>query len=448
MDKILPEKYLSYGIDKNRSMIPNDTDGLISVQKRILLVTHMLAKKDWKKTPRILGDCLGKYHPHAESIGTVDWAVKNKFALGKGQWGKIIGINSSESKCAHPRYTEMKANPFIEELAFKLVRYVNWAPSNEEMEPEPTVIPTMIPFCLMMKKEHALMGFGFKPVIPCYTVPDLLKRIIYLTNPKEKKKTIKPYIPGCKVTSSIEDCEKALTTNEFKIDIQGKFKEDKINKRIYIFGWNPRIKFEALLNSINRYKKWNLLSNGDIGWGDETTDKIGTCVRFEVAKQRNTGDIYEKMIEAISESLKATISYDIVVNSKDDNVYQSTVDEILLRSYAYYNETVKHYYGHTIVEKTNKIKELNWVSNIRPHVSSLNKDFEKAIKSLLECFSDLDEKYLRELLSKYTIRNLITVSVDTSILIKELEGLKNDLNNADDICLNRYKQLSQTIGSK
>ncbi|MCK5018613.1 MAG: hypothetical protein KAS32_16250, partial [Candidatus Peribacteraceae bacterium] len=313
MDKLVPALYSSYGnyVIKAK-MIPNIIDGLLPVQKRILLAAHTIARTSFVKTAKILGETMARWHPHAEAVGTVVWCVHNGFMIGDGQWGSKFG--QEEIGCAAARYTSVKANPLIEELAFKLVKHVDWVA--EEVDPEPVVLPTMIPFCLMTQYEVSSIAFGFRTDIPNYNPKDLIKRLQYLLG-KRKKITIKPNPIGCTIMSNNKTCEELLTKGKGTLELQGNFDVDEKNKCVYVYGWNPRIKFKTLFERIDRYNKYGLISNGDIGYIDESDIDTGTQIKFEVAKQRNTGPIFDKLVEAVTESLKVSLNYNIIAVDND-----------------------------------------------------------------------------------------------------------------------------------
>ena len=444
MDTLVPKLYYEYGTYVCKSkMLPNSIDGLLPVQKRILLTTHLIAKSRFVKTAKILGENMARFHPHSASLGTAAWAVQNGFADGQGQWGSKIG--TSIIGPAAERYTEMKANSFIEELAFKYVDYVKWEP--DELDPEPKFLPTMIPFCLFSKSELSSIAFGFKTDIPCYKLKDLFKRLLYLQG-KTDKITIKPFIEGCTITSGEKELEEILSTGKGKLDIKGKIKEDPDNFTVYIYGWSPRVKFETLLSKIDNYNKNNLFFNGDIAYLDESTDSIGTCVKFEVAKARNREDIYNKMAEAIKNSVKASLSYNIIVVDDKGVIAQTGVDHMLKTTFNVYKTVLTNYYNTAIIKIQDQIVELQIIEKIRPHISeALDKykdgNMEKIIDFLSKKTSETKED-VNKVCEKYRIKRILTSSTDISLLEKEMKSMKKDVGNINKVTLEVYKTMADS----
>jgi len=439
MDNIIPKYYKEYGLYTNkRKMLPNIIDGLLPVQRRILLTAHTIAKQKFVKTAKILGECMSRWHPHSTALGTAEWAVQNGFLDGDGQWGSTIG--EERLSCAAPRYTSVRANKEVEELAFEYVNFVEWKP--DEADPEPVAIPTMMPFCLMARREITSIAFGFKTEIPCYKFTDLIKRMLYLQG-KINKVLIKPNITGCKILSTPIECESLLTTGEGKIYIHGRYKIDKIKKEVTILGWSPRTIFRTLFDKIDKYKKWNLLSNRDIRYIDESSGDDGTKIVFEILKQRNKDQIFEKMIEAISESLKASLSYHVVVVDGDNTKF-SSVDEMLMRSYDYYKLAMTTFLQHSIKKIGSDIDDLKVIKKIRPYISSVIKTKE-TIEQLCENLSIKSKcslESVKSVIEKYRIKRLLSVSLDIDELDKKVEVIQNTLDDIDNICLEQYNSLA------
>lgn len=422
-------------------MLPNIEDGLLPVQKRVLLASHIISKTKFVKTSKILGEVMARWHPHSEAIGTAEWAVNNGFLDGGGLWGSSIGIE--KIGCAAPRYTSLKSNNLIEEIAFKYVRFVTWLPDETE-DPEPIYIPTMIPFCLMARNECISIAFGFRTEIPCFKFSDLIDRLFFLLGIKDKV-VIKPNIRGCKILSSNKDCEKILTEGKGEIELQGRYRIEEKNKRISILGWSPRMTYLHLMKKIDNYNNWRLLSNGDIGYIDES-GSTGTRVDFNIVKQRNKDQIFEKMKEAISESLKVKISYNIITTHGDLIKFPS-VDDMLLTSYNLYKLAKENYIKNKINGLENVKNEMDIIKIIRPHISKAIKE-NKRVENIYKVFSTLtstDVDTIKKIFEKYKIKRLLSIPTDITNIKKELKITLKELANLERICLDDYKDI-QTRG--
>lgn len=445
MDTLVPRLYLEYGLYVNKNkMLPEETDGLLPVQKRVLTTAHLIARNKFVKTSKLLGDTMANFHPHSEAIGTAEWAVQNDLLEGDGQWGTKEGIEPIS--CSAPRYTSIKMNPFIESLAFQFIDHVVWE-KDETDYPEPTIIPTMLPICFITKYETNTIAFGFKADIPCYTKKDLINRLLYL-NGKSPKVSIKPYVHGCKVLSGDEECEKILTDGHGHIDIQGNFLIDEKNFIIYVMGWNPRMTFQNLFSKIDKYNKWDLISNKDIGFIDETTDKTGTKVRFELVKQKNREAIFAKMKEAITECLKSTVSYNIYVANRLENCIKlSSVDKMLMKSFNYFKDTLKIYMEFTIKSWEKEIKEYGIILKLRPHVSTFSAkhtDVELFSEEMSTIINE-DKEDISSIIKKYRISRLLTVNLDSEEIQKSLVSMNEQLSNIDNVVISRYDSLKKSL---
>ncbi len=439
METLIPEFYKNYGVYVNTSkMLPSIIDGTIPVWRRLLLGAHTVARREFVKTATVFGHVIGHWHPHSEAIqGTAEILVQNGFLDGKGNWGTTIGIEPIG--CAAPRYTGLKMNELIEEIAFKYVQDVEWI--EDELDPEPLILPSMIPLCLFPKYEFNMIGFGFKTEIPNYKLSSLIYRLLYLLK-KGNKVVIKPNIEGCEITSSNEVLEKLLNTpGKHTITIKGSYIEDPKNFRVYVTGWNPRSNFSNIFKKIDSYKKQNLLSRGDISFIDESTDSVGTKIRFEVSKSRNREKFYNQLVDAIKNILSATISFNIYAVASQE-VVSTSVDEMLLLAYKNFTSVLERHFNKRIDEVKELISELKVIEKIKPH---LHKVFSlpsiDEMISKLSTLTNIETKLIELVLSKYKIKKLMTIGTDISELNTELNSLKDNLEHVDDFAITCYKDL-------
>ena len=437
MDKLAPILYKSYGTYCNKQkMLPNIIDGTLPVQKRVLLGCHTWAK-NWLKTNAVLGQVMAAWHPHSEALGTAEQLVQNGFVDGSGLWGTREGIEPIG--CAAMRYTKLKANKFIEDMAFKYIDHVKW--EEDEMDPEPVYIPTMIPFCLMQKYELSMIGFGFKTEIPCYKRSDLIKRLLFLMNIGPRIDII-PHVDGCIVGNG--DYIDILTKGSGKISVQGLHKVDKVKKIIEVKGWSTRTSFPTLLGKIDKYKKWNLLSNNDIAFIDQTGNGGNTNIIFEVSKQRNVDTIFKKMVEAITESLNTVHSYNMYVVDENSNVVMAGVDEMLIKAFNHYKLAFESYLNDTTLKLNSQINEYEIINNIRPHISDAiatsGNDIEKSIEYLV-LKTSLNADDIKSVMEKYRIKRLLSISIDIQKLKDEVIYLADQLKNSNQVCIDSYGSL-------
>jgi DNA gyrase/topoisomerase IV subunit A len=428
-------------------MLPSIIDGLLPAHRRILLGAHTFCRNEFKKTPAVVGGVIANWHPHAESEGIAAWAVQNGFMDGSGSWGELYGTDPECSRCAAMRYTSLRANKFIEEMAFRYIDHVPW--KEDELEPEPVALPTMIPFCLMGKIEMCMIAFGFKTEIPAYEMKDLITRLLWLTSGKKgKEPVIKPHLEQCTILSDDSILKDLLTKGQAKLDIKSNYTINEKEKKITVFGWSPRTKIQTIIDKFNRYNKWGLFSNGDIGYLDESDESGIKCV-FEVARQRNTQDIFDKLVEAAGSVLTSTITYNIYVVDENGNPRLAGVDEMLSTAYNYHKWAFKNFLNNSCDENVKKINELKIIEAIRPHISNvyMGRDVNNftGVCEKLSQDSGVKIEDILPILDKYRIKKLLTVDTDISQLENENIKLKDTLNNIDSACVQEYKGLYKRI---
>jgi DNA gyrase/topoisomerase IV subunit A len=447
MEKLIPKLYKEFGNYTNKEkMIPNLYDGCIPVWRRILLGTHFMAKNDFKKTAAVLGYVMLRWHPHAEASGPAETLVKNNFLIGQGQWGNRIG--TEETGAAATRYTELKSNPLIEEIAFKYIDNVPW--EEKEAEKEPLFLSTMIPLCLFSKYSMSWMGFGFMTSIPNYKLKDLIKRLLWLQDPENRKKpTIKPSIEECKVTSKKEELENLLTTGNGKIDIEGTVHKDPKNFRIYLRGWNPNSTFISIFKKIERDKS---LNEGDFIHLDESTEEEGfdwkgTNIKFQVNKSRNREEIYKKLEKAIDKAIRTSISYKIYAyDPNKDKIVEPSVDKMLLQTFKLYKNILKNFFQKKIKDTKNEIEEMKAIELIKKHIGkTLSLNEQDKIINELHKKTKLDVETIKRIVDKYKIKKLLTVNTDINDLKNKLNDYQKDLDNIDEYTINCYENLLKEL---
>lgn len=432
--------YKNYGMYTNtKKMIPSIIDGLLPVHRRMLLVLHNIASTTKVKTVTANGELVGKYHPHAESVGPAVWAVRNEFAIGYGQWGSYIGIEAIKPAAA--RYTSIKANPIIEKMVMKYVKYVQWDLNELDFE-EPKYLPTQFPLCLIGKEYLSSIGFGIKADIPIYEVKDLYKRLLFLLGKTDKEPIISPYIPNCEILSTKKDIKKLLTDGEVTLQIKGKYIEDKKNNRIYVLGWEPRTKFKTIYKSIARYKSYDLFDSESVGILDESNANNGSYIRFEVLKQRNVKETYDKMKEAIDNALTSNIRFAMyVVDETGKNFKLTNVDEMLLTCFEHYKNTYKKYCTDSVINIKNTVTEYDIINRLKPHISTVTANTKQTIDDSIKKLSKLtgdSEDDIKHIIGKYNIRKLLSINFDKTDLINELKEFKTKLNNLEEYVLKEY----------
>ena len=181
--------------------LPDAKDGLKPVHRRILYAMHDLnltSKVAYKKSARIVGDVIGKYHPHGD-ISVYDALVRmaQSFSMraplvdGQGNFGSVDGDSA-----AAMRYTEARMTRIAEEVMRDLDKdTVNFVPNYDDTMKEPAVLPTRVPTLLLNGSEGIAVGMATK--IPPHNLGELLDAILHLIdNPSAEAIDLMEFIQG------------------------------------------------------------------------------------------------------------------------------------------------------------------------------------------------------------------------------------------------------------
>ena len=179
------ESYLNYSMSVIVSRaLPDVRDGLKPVHRRILFGMSELGSswnRPYKKSARIVGDVLGKYHPHGDSsvydaLVRMAQAFSMRYELvdGQGNFGSIDGDNA-----AAMRYTESRMTKISSEMLKDLEKEtVDWGLNFDETMKEPTVLPSAVPTLLVNGSEGIAVGMATK--IPPHNLTEITNGLIAL----------------------------------------------------------------------------------------------------------------------------------------------------------------------------------------------------------------------------------------------------------------------------
>ena len=181
--------------------LPDAKDGLKPVHRRILFAMHDLnitSKSAYKKSARIVGDVIGKYHPHGDtSVYDALVRMAQNFSMraplvdGQGNFGSIDGDSA-----AAMRYTEARMTRIAEEVLKDLDKdTVNFIPNYDDTMKEPSVLPTRVPTLLLNGSEGIAVGMATK--IPPHNINELLEAVLYtIDNPDTTADELMQFIKG------------------------------------------------------------------------------------------------------------------------------------------------------------------------------------------------------------------------------------------------------------
>ena len=198
----MKESYLNYSMSVIVARaLPDVRDGLKPVHRRILYGMNELGSqwnRAYKKSARIVGDVLGKYHPHGDSSVydalvrmAQDFSLRYELVDGQGNFGSIDGDGA-----AAMRYTESRMTRIGSEMLRDLDKEtVSWIPNFDETLKEPTVLPTVFPALLANGSEGIAVGMATK--IPPHNVSEIIEGLIALIdNPELTTDELMRFVKG------------------------------------------------------------------------------------------------------------------------------------------------------------------------------------------------------------------------------------------------------------
>ncbi len=198
----LKQSYLDYAMSVivGRAL-PDARDGLKPVHRRVLFAMSELGNdwnKPYKKSARVVGDVIGKYHPHGD-LAVYDTIVRmaQPFSLrymlvdGQGNFGSVDGDNA-----AAMRYTEVRMARLAHELLADLDKEtVDWVPNYDGTEQIPAVMPTKVPNLLVNGSSGIAVGMATN--IPPHNLGEVIDGCLALmSNPELTVDELMHYIPG------------------------------------------------------------------------------------------------------------------------------------------------------------------------------------------------------------------------------------------------------------
>ena len=387
-DNILPrdivdemkESYLNYSMSVIVSRaLPDVRDGLKPVHRRILFGMSELGSswnRPYKKSARIVGDVLGKYHPHGDSSVydalvrmAQTFSMRYELVDGQGNFGSIDGDNA-----AAMRYTESRMTKISSEMLKDLDKdTVEWGLNFDETLKEPTVLPSAVPTLLVNGSEGIAVGMATK--IPPHNLTEVVNGLIALIENKD------------------------ISTEEIMTHIKG-----------------PDFPTAGLIMGMDGLKSAYETGRGKIKMRARAhieTNKSGrnSIVITEVAYQTNKANLVEKIADLVRDKKVVGIS-DLRDESDKDGVRvvietkRDAVPEVILNQL----------YKHTQLQDTFGIILLALVGGV-PKIMPL--------KEILTHFID----FRHEVVVRRTQFELKEAEARAHIL----EGLKTALDNIDEV---------------
>ncbi|OGG90796.1 DNA gyrase subunit A [Candidatus Kaiserbacteria bacterium RIFCSPLOWO2_12_FULL_53_8] len=374
----MEESYLSYAMSVIMSRaLPDARDGLKPVHRRILHSMNQLGLRHsarFLKSARVVGDVLGKYHPHGDTAiydsmarMAQDFSLRYTLVNGQGNFGSIDGDSP-----AAMRYTEAKMEKLAEEMLEDIEKNtVDFRPNYDATRTEPTVLPAKVPQLLL--NGTAGIAVGMATNIPPHNLTELVDALLVLgddpeTPIEELLKYVKgPDFPTGGVVYGKKDLQAAYLTGRGSIPLRGvaEIEENNGKHRIII---------------------------------------------TEIPYQVNKSAMIERMAELVQEKVVQGVS-----DIRDESNREGIRVVIELKKESYPQKVLNSFYKHTPLQSSFSYNMIALADGLQPRLLNL--------KELLVIFL----KHRREV----TIRR-VTWERDRALERAHiLEGLKKALDNID-----------------
>ncbi|WP_367709875.1 DNA topoisomerase (ATP-hydrolyzing) subunit A [Helicobacter pylori] len=202
IDSSIEESYLAYSMSViiGRAL-PDARDGLKPVHRRILYAMHELgltSKVAYKKSARIVGDVIGKYHPHGDNAVydalvrmAQDFSMRLELVDGQGNFGSIDGDNA-----AAMRYTEARMTKASEEILRDIDKdTIDFVPNYDDTLKEPDILPSRLPNLLVNGANGIAVGMATS--IPPHRIDEIIDALMHvLENPNAELDEILEFVKG------------------------------------------------------------------------------------------------------------------------------------------------------------------------------------------------------------------------------------------------------------
>ena len=444
------ERLLEYGTYINSKFF--GLDGLKTVQRRILYVVYKLARKKYVKSAMVVGETIGKYHPHGDQsvYNSLVGLVRKKYIIGKGNFGTNNTIE--EIPPAAYRYTEVTSNEnkFFVDM-YDLIPYTYFI-ENDLGNKEPVLMPSLLPINMIRFTKHqnvdSVIGLGATSSLPLYKYNDLLDYIKYLLDAfGEHLNKIEQYEHIFNLTKLVKNLNYQLKPslsdyieeivcdnyNNSKISLDITYKLDIKDNKIILYNIPSGKFFEKIEDIDSKVKVLDLSSD------DKTEIHI-------IPSKRS----FRKVLEFCKKHIKqkVTIHNSVAVLSpkvinegegKIPVVYMSPLLHIFLQL-AYYVLVNKNKYKHKLNHLKQKQRELELISILKqPEVLKANEP--EQIRKKLN-IKDYTNDEINEILKKYSIYNLVKIKTDIRQIKHDIDNTRNILDDIVSFVYNNVPMLS------
>lgn len=458
VDDELKRSFIAYAMAVNKSRaIPDVRDGLKPVHRRILYSMHEMGlynDKAFRKCARIVGDCMGKFHPHGDSSVydalvrlAQDFTINFPLVDGHGNFGSVDG-----DPAAAMRYTEARLTKLAAEMLKDLDKEtVDFIPNFDGSEEEPVVLPSRFPNLLVNGSDGIAVGMATN--IPPHNLAEVIDgTIAMIDNPDITVDELMEYIPAPDfptggVIMGRSGIKKSYQTGQGKIIIRSKCEIEEYGtggnarQRIVVTEIPYQVNKAVLIKTIaDMVRDKRLEGISDIR---EESDRTGMRIVIEVKKDANAqvvlNTLYKKTNLQVSDGL---IMLALVENGTEPKTLN--LREILQYYLAHQKEVITRrtrFELNKTEERAHIVEGLVLaLANIDEVIKVIKESADKnvAVERLTATF-ELDEKQANAIL-EMRLQRLTSLEVEK--LKEELAQLEATILDLKDILANESRVMA------
>ena len=449
MIKEMEQSFLDYSTSViTGRALPDARDGLKPVHRRILYALaelNLVPTKPYKKSARIVGDVIGKYHPHGDSSVyeamvrmAQDWSLRYPLVEGQGNFGSVDGDGA-----AAMRYTEARMSKITLEMLRDLKKdVVDFQPNFSEDLEEPMVLPSRIPNLLLNGTSGIAVGMAcsFAP----HNMNEVIDGIIATINNRDitveelHKEYIKaPDFPTGGTIINQHELLNGYKTGKGRVRIRGKYNVEKIGRReCLVFYEIPYgVKKEKLIEDIAKLCEDKSIEGiTDIR---DTSNKHGMRIEIEVKKDINPDVIANHLFRLSALEDTYSLNHTAIVNKSPKvlnlkeliEVYIDHQVEVITRRTQFDLRKIDARLH--IIEGL--LKALEDIDNVIALIKASN-NVQTAIEGLMKKYSlsEIQAKAIVEMkLRKLTGLEKVELEQENKELVEEANHLKSILGSTE-----------------
>jgi len=469
IEEKMKEAYLNYSLSVIVSRaLPDVKDGLKPVHRRILYAAEELGltyDKDHKKSARIVGEVLGKYHPHGDQTVynamvrmAQDFNQRYTLIDGHGNFGSIDGDSPAAMRYTEAKLTEMSAY-LLKDIKKETV---DFSDNFDGTIKEPDVVPSRVPNLLINGSSGIAVGMSTD--IPPHNLNEVIDALIALVeNPNlNTDEIIDNYISGPDFpTGGIivgnEGIKEAYKKGKGKINVRGKHKVEKVgrHKQLVITEIPYQVNKSRLIEEIAKYiSKGKLDEVRDLR---DETDKEGLRIVIELKQGADVNIILNRLYKYTSLQNSYRINLLALKDNKPEvmtlldilNYFIEFRKDVITKRSKYELEQLESRL-HLLNGLTKAIDKLDLVISIIRNSESAKEAHQKLIDEL-EISDEQAKAILNMQLRRLVGMEIDKIEVEVSELkdnIKELKKVLNSEKKMNTVIKNELKEVKEKFGDK